>query len=51
VYSLMNNLYGQKKYAEVQKNMHIRLIELRTQYGDSDSLDQMHIERYLSKRK
>ena len=34
-----------------KKSMHIRLIELRTQYGDSDSLDQMHIERYLSKRK
>ena len=49
--SEMHNLYGQKKYAEVQKNMHIRLIELRTRYGDSDSLNQMHIERYLSERK
>jgi hypothetical protein len=49
--SEMYNLYGQKKYAKVQKNMHLRLIELRAQYGDSDSLDQMHIERYLSKRK
>jgi len=46
----MNNLYGQKEYEEVQKKMHLRLSELREKYGDSDTLDQMHIERYLSSR-
>ena len=46
----MNNLYGQKEYEEIQKKMHLRLSELREKYGDSDALDQMHIERYLSSR-
>ena len=46
----MINLYGQKEYEEVQKKMHLRLSELREKYGDSDTLDQMHIERYLSSR-
>ena len=46
----MNNLYGQKEYEEVQKKMHLRLSELREKYGDSDALDQMHIEPYLSSR-
>jgi len=46
--SEMNNLYGQKEYLEVQGKMHLRLTELREKYGDSDDLNQMHIERYLS---
>ena len=46
----MNNLYGQKEYEEVQKKMHLRLSELREKYGDSDALDQMQIERYMSSR-
>ena len=46
----MINLYGQKEYEEVQKKMHLRLSELREKYGDSDALDQMQIERYLSSR-
>ncbi|MGY8923957.1 MAG: sulfatase/phosphatase domain-containing protein, partial [Flavobacteriales bacterium] len=46
--SEMNNLYGQKEYLEVQEKMHLRLSELREKYGDSDDLNQMHIERYLS---
>jgi arylsulfatase A-like enzyme len=49
--SEMNNLYDNPAYEEVQKRLHQRLSELRDQYGDSDSLDQMHIERYLSSRK
>ena len=48
--SEMNNLYGQKEYLEVQEKMHLRLTELREKYGDSDDLNQMHIERYLSNR-
>ena len=46
----MINLYGQKEYEEVQKKMHLRLSELREKYGDSDALNQMHIERYLSRK-
>ncbi|MDA9038379.1 DUF4976 domain-containing protein, partial [Flavobacteriaceae bacterium] len=49
--SEMNNLYNKPDYKEVQENLHLRLNELRNQYGDSDSLNQMHIERYLSKIK
>jgi len=49
--SEMTNLYNDPDYEQVQKRMHQRLSELRVQYGDSDSLDQMHIERYLSSRK
>ena len=48
--SEMNNLYDNPDYEKVQKRLHQRLSELRDQYGDSDSLDQMHIERYLSAR-
>lgn len=48
--SEMNNLYDNPDYEKVQKRLHQRLSELREQYGDSDSLDQMHIERYLSAR-
>ena len=48
--SEMNNLYGKKEYEAVQKKMHLRLTELREKYGDSDALDQMHIERYISTR-
>ena len=45
--SEMNNLYGDQEYKSVQKRLNLRLSELREQYGDSDSLDKMHIERYL----
>ena len=46
--SEMNNRYDDPEYKEIQENLHLRLSELRKQYGDSDSLDQMHIDRYLS---
>ena len=49
--SEMNNLYDNPDYKSVQDQLHLRLSELRMQYGDSDSLDQMHIERYLAARK
>lgn len=48
--SEMNNLYNHPDYKRVQKELHQRLSELRVDYGDSDSLDQMHIERYLKSR-
>ena len=48
--SEMNNRYDDPDYKEVQKRLHERLTELRAAYGDSDSLDQMHIDRYLKSR-
>ena len=49
--SEMNNLYDNPEYKDVKEQMHLRLSELRIQYGDSDLLDQMHIDRYLAARK
>ncbi|MEK9612847.1 MAG: sulfatase [Flavobacteriaceae bacterium] len=49
--SEMVNVYNNPEYQTVQEELHNRLSELRTQYGDSDSLDQMHIDRYVSKLK
>ncbi|MBS2212373.1 sulfatase [Carboxylicivirga mesophila] len=46
----MNNIYDQAEYADVQQMMHVKLVELRKQYGDSDELNQMHLDRYLQKR-
>jgi len=48
--SEMNNRYDDPDYKEVQKRLQERLTELRAAYGDSDSLDQMHIDRYLKSR-
>ncbi len=45
--SEMNNVYGQANYAEVQMMMHQKLEEVRARYGDSDELNQMHLNRYL----
>jgi arylsulfatase A-like enzyme len=49
--SEMNNLYDNPDYLNVQKKLHLRLSELREKYGDSDSLDQMHIKRYIASHK
>ena len=49
--SEMKNVYDDPKYLEIRKNMHKRLIEMRNKYGDSDQLNQMHLERYLTARK
>ena len=49
--SEMNNLYDNPEYSNVQKRLHLRFSELREHYGDSDSLDQMHIKRYVASRK
>ncbi|MGA1030046.1 MAG: sulfatase [Flavobacteriaceae bacterium] len=46
--SEMNNVYGQADYADIQENLHQKLEQLRAHYGDSDELDQMHIDNYLS---
>ena len=44
----MNNVYKQEQYQSVREEMHERLAELREKYGDSDELNQMHLERYLN---
>ena len=47
--SEMNNLYGNPQFKKIQDNLHLKLKELRKEYGDSDSLDLMHINRYVTK--
>lgn len=47
----MQSVYNNPEYAEVQTMMHQRLSELREKYGDSDSLNQMHITRYINRGK
>ncbi|WP_347840810.1 sulfatase [uncultured Draconibacterium sp.] len=46
----MNNLYNEPEYAEVQKHMHAKLLEVRKKYGDSDEIDQKNLQRYLDKK-
>ena len=47
--SEMKNVYNDPQYKKIKDNLHQKLKELREQYGDSDSLDLMHIKRYVSK--
>ena len=47
----MNNVYGDSEYAEVQKELHKKLEELRVKYKDNDSLNQNFIEEYKEKVK
>jgi arylsulfatase A-like enzyme len=49
--SEMNNLYDHPDYAGVQKEMHQKLKDIREKYGDSDELDQEHLERFLENRR
>jgi hypothetical protein len=45
----MTSIYDNPRYAEVQEMLHVRLEELRTQYGDSDTLNQYFINQSRSK--
>lgn len=47
----MRNIYDDPAYADVQEEMHKRLEELRTYYGDSDENNQKYLEEYLEARK
>ena len=47
--SEMKNAYNNPQYKKIKDNLHQKLKELREEYGDSDSLDLMHIKRYVSK--
>ncbi len=49
--SEMKNIYNDPEYKEIKEMMHKRLTEMREKYGDSDELNQMHLERYLASRK
>lgn len=43
----MNNVYDDPEYADVQKEMHTKLTELRNYYGDSDENNEKFLEAYL----
>ena len=43
----MKSVYNNPAYADVQKDMHKRLNELRIKYGDSDAIDQHYLKEYL----
>ena len=47
----MKNIYNDPLYAEVQKDLHNQLDQLRKQYGDSDSLSKKFIDEYNEKVK
>ena len=47
----MNNIYDNPEYVNIKDMMHERLVDLRNKYGDSDELNEMHLERYLASRK
>jgi hypothetical protein len=46
----MKSIYNDPAYANAQKDLHKRLTELRTQYGDSDELDQKFIQEFAKKK-
>jgi len=48
--SEMKNIYNDPAYADVQKELHARLTELREYYGDSDENDQKFLKAYLENR-
>jgi len=48
--SEMNNVYDDPAYANVREEMHAKLVEVRAKYGDSDEMDQKHLQRFLKAR-
>ncbi|MCE4564548.1 sulfatase [Maribellus sp. CM-23] len=46
----MRNVYDDPNYAEVRKELHERLDEMRSSYGDSDENDQKYLKAYLDHR-
>jgi arylsulfatase A-like enzyme len=47
----MKSVYDDPAYAEIQANLHKKLVELRAQYGDSDELTQQYLKSFLEQRK
>lgn len=46
----MKNVYDDPAYATIRDDLHEKLEELRLQYGDSDELNAVHLQRYLEIR-
>ena len=46
----MKSVYNNPEYADIQKDLHKRLIELRAQYSASDELDQTFIKAIIKKK-
>ncbi len=46
----MNNVYNDPAYADVVKQLHKKLEELRTQYKDSDELNQHYIDLHNARK-
>lgn len=44
----MKSVYDDPEYAEVQKMMREKLVELRAYYGDSDENDEKYLQAYLA---
>lgn len=47
----MQNVYNDPAYASVKEEMHQKLTELRSSYGDSDANDEKFLEQYLEVKK
>jgi len=45
----MKNEYDNPEYAEVVKELHQKLDDMRVKYGDSEELDQKFIDLYTKK--
>ena len=43
----MKSVYGDPAYAQIEADLHEKLTELRTKYGDSEELDKQFLERFL----
>ena len=46
----MNNVYKDPAYAQIQAQLHQKLEDVRAHYGDSDELNQEHLDRYMKFR-
>ncbi len=45
--SEMHNVYNDPAYASIKEDMHKQLERMRVKYGDSDALNEEHLNRYL----
>lgn len=47
----LNNVYNDPAYADVVKELHQKLTEIRAKYKDSEELDSMYIRKFLNRGK
>ena len=45
----MNNVYDDPAYAEIVKDLKVKLAELRVKYKDSKELDDYNINRFINR--